>query len=276
MTGPCFLLVDGLDEISDEGARGAFVQQLNTFLDLHPGVSMVVTSREAGFRLVASTVARSCASYRLAEFDDEDITRLTVAWHREVVGDRPQVLKEAQHLAESICQTDRVLRLARNPLLLTTLLLVRRWVGELPQRRTVLYQKAIEVLLMSWNAAAHEKLEPSEALPQLGFLAFRMMKEGVQQISERRLRNDLVEARQQMEDIYAYARIGVDDFIRRVEHRSSLLVQSGHTFEEGRLWCYRARWMREKRARMSALGDGEGSSGQGKPITETGKARQVG
>jgi hypothetical protein len=40
--------------------------------------------------------------------------------------------------------------------------------------------------------------------------------------------------------------------------------------------CYRARWMREKRARMSALGDGEGSSGQGKPITETGKARQVG
>jgi hypothetical protein len=27
--------------------------------------------------------------------------------------------------------------------------------------------------------------------------------------------------------------------------------------------CYRARWMREKRARMSELGDGEGSSGKG-------------
>lgn len=230
------LLVDGLDEISDEGARGAFVHQLYTFLELYPGVGMIVTSREAGFRLVATTVAKLCTCYRLAEFSDEDITRLTVAWHREVIGNKPQVIKDAENLAASIHETDRVRRLARNPLLLTTLLLVKRWVGELPQRRGVLYQKAIEVLLMSWNTTAHEKLEAGEALPQLGFLAFMMMKEGIQQISERRLRAILVKARGQMEDIYAYTRISVDEFIRRVEHRSSLLVQSGHIVEEGRLW----------------------------------------
>ncbi|WP_342375884.1 hypothetical protein NVS55_32035 [Myxococcus stipitatus] len=234
--GSLLLLVDGLDEIGDEGARVAFVQKLHTFLGLNPNVGMVVTSREAGFRAVAAAVARLCARYRLAEFNNKDITRLTVAWHREIVGNTTQVIKDAEELATSICKTDRVLRLARNPLLLTTLLLVRRWVGELPQRRGVLYQKAIEVLLMSWNSSAHEKLEASEALPQLGFLAYTMMKEGVQQISEQRLRAVLADARLQMDDIYAYTRISVEEFVRRVEHRSSLLVQQGHTIEQGRLW----------------------------------------
>lgn len=234
--GSLLLLIDGLDEISDEGPRSAFVRQLHTYLELHPTVSLVVTSREAGFRVVASTVASLCQAYRLAEFSDEEIEHLTVAWHREVVGDKTTVIEQAKRLAASICENDRVQRLAQNPLLLTTLLLVRRWVGELPRQRSVLYQKAIEVLLMSWNREAHEVLETSEALPQLGFLAFTMMKEGIEQVSEQRLRAILNEARQQMEEFLAYARIGIEDFIRRVEHRSSLLVQSGHTLEDGRLW----------------------------------------
>jgi hypothetical protein len=50
------------------------------------------------------------------------------------------------------------------------------------------------------------------------------------------LREILSDARQQMDDLLAYTRDSVDDFIRRVEHRSSLLIQSGHVAEEGRVW----------------------------------------
>ena len=72
--------------------------------------------------------------------------------------------------------------LAVNPLLLTTLLLVRRWIGELPRRRSILYAKAIEVLLMTWNVEGHEPIDDEEAVPQLAYLALRMLSENKKQV----------------------------------------------------------------------------------------------
>jgi hypothetical protein len=60
--------------------------------------------------------------------------------------------------------------------------------------------------------------------------------------------------------------------LQRGSLRRIVRLDIAELFQRSLYECYRARWMREKRARMSALGDGEGSSGQGKPITETGKA----
>ena len=80
-SGNILLLVDGLDEIADEGQRVAFVLQLRTFLATYPAVSVVVTSREAGFRVVGRAMADVCDHYRIADFGEEDIRRLTVAWY---------------------------------------------------------------------------------------------------------------------------------------------------------------------------------------------------
>lgn len=233
--GEALLLIDGLDEISDEGARVSFVSQLRTFLGTYPNASVMVTSRVAGFRIVGGALSAHCRHYRVAEFDDGDITRLTIAWYKEVVGQNPDVVSDAEKLAKIICDTDRVRALATNPLLLTTLLLVKRWVGQLPTRRSVLYGKAIEVLLMTWNVEGYEPIAQEEAIPQLAFVAFTMMKDGVQTISSRRLKQILQMARDQMPEILAYARIGVAEFIQRVELRSSLMILSGHQVEDGTL-----------------------------------------
>jgi predicted NACHT family NTPase len=93
-SGEVLLLVDGLDEISDEGARVSFVNQLRTFLATYPTVSIVVTSREAGFRIVGGALSTHCKHCKVADFDDDDIIRLTLAWHKEVVGDSAEVLGE--------------------------------------------------------------------------------------------------------------------------------------------------------------------------------------
>jgi len=234
--GKVLLLVDGLDEISDEGERIAFIKQLRTFLAIYPTVSIIVTSREAGFRIVGGVLSGYCKHYRIADFDDNDITRLTIAWHREVVGDQERVRLDAEELAKTICETERVRELARNPLLLTTLLLVKRWVGQLPSRRSVLYGKALEVLLMTWNVEGYEPIDQDEAIPQLAFIAFAMMKEGVQRISSRRLTELLRLARKQMPEVLSYARIDVPEFVKRVELRSSILILSGHEIEQGTLY----------------------------------------
>lgn len=233
--GNVLLLVDGLDEISYEGSRVGFVMQLRTFLATYPNVSVVVTSREEGFRIVGGALSAQCRHYRVADFDNDDIKRLTLAWHKEVMGDRPEVREEAEKLAKTICESDRVRQLAKNPLLLTTLLLVKRWVGQLPTRRSVLYGKAIEVLLMTWNVEAHAPMELDEAIPQLAFIAFTMMKEGIQRISLRRLNEVLTLAREQMPEVLGYTRQSVAEFIKRIEYRSSLLMLSGYDIENGTL-----------------------------------------
>jgi hypothetical protein len=234
--GDVLLLVDGLDEISNESDRIRFVIQLRTFLATYPNVNIIVTSREAGFRIVGGALSAQCGHYKVADFDNNDITCLTLAWHKEVMGNKPEVHKEAEKLAKTICKSDRIRQLAKNPLLLTTLLLVKRWVGQLPTRRSVLYGKAVEVLLMTWNVEAHEPMEQDEAIPQLAFVAFTMMKDGVQQISSRRLHEVLNLARKQMPEVLGYARHSVAEFIKQVEYRSSLLMLSGHEIEDGTLY----------------------------------------
>jgi predicted NACHT family NTPase len=234
-SGEVLLLVEGLDEISDTGARAAFVRNLRTFLAVYPSVSLVVTSREAGFRQVAGLLAAVCRHTRLADFDADDIRRLSVAWHREVVGDRPDVIADAEHLASTVADNDRISRLTVNPLLLTTLLLVKRWVGQLPTRRSVLYGKAVEVLLMTWNVEGHDPIEQEEALPQLCYVAYAMMQSGVQKVSRPDLTRLLRDARGQLSAELAFARSGVAEFIERIEHRSSLLMMTGHDVVDGTL-----------------------------------------
>jgi len=234
--GEALLLVDGLDEISDEGARVSFVNQLRTFLATYPNVNIVVTSREAGFRIVGGALSAHCKHYKVADFDDDDIMRLTLAWHKEVVGDSAEVRLEAEKLAKIISGSDRVRQLAKNPLLLTTLLLVNRWVGQIPTRRSVLYGKAIEMLLMTWKVEGYDPIDQEEAIPQLAFVAFTMMNDGVQTVSSRRLKEILLLAREQMPEVLGYARLSVSEFIQRVEFRSSLLILSGHEIEQGTLY----------------------------------------
>lgn len=233
--GQVLLLVDGLDEISDTSERVAFVSQLRTFLARYPSIKVVVTSREVGFRAVAGAVAAICDPHRVAELSGEGVRQLVQAWHREVLGERADVERDAAELADSILMSDRVMRLAVNPLLLTTLLLVKRWVGQLPRKRTVLYQKAVEVLLMTWNVEGHQPIDQDEALPQLAYAAFCMMEARRTQVSANELTLLFREARAAMQEIFAYTRTSVSDFIQRVEERSSLLVLSGHEVIDGSL-----------------------------------------
>ncbi len=191
--GRVLFLVDGLDEIHDDASRSIFVENLEKFLDEYKDTRLIVTSREAGFNLVAPSLARFC--------------------------DR--------------CN-DALRRLAENPLLLTMLLVVKHGAGRLPPDRVSLYGRAVEVLLDTWNIKGHEALNLKEAIPQLACIAFQLMRDGKQTATENELLNLLEEARDKLPQIRRYAKDTAYEFLKRVELRSSLLLEAGHQLEAGR------------------------------------------
>src|SRR5690606_16122167 len=88
-----------------------------------------------------------------------------------------------RELIAALQASSRISQLASNPMLLTTLALVKRKVGKLPSRRTKLYEEAVGVLL-NWNPTVYDPIDEREAIPQLGYVAYEMCRRGIQRIAE--------------------------------------------------------------------------------------------
>lgn len=226
--GSALLLIDGLDEISEDRHRIAFVNQLRTFVATYPNINIIVTSREAGFRVVAGSLATYCSHYTLSKLNNVEIEVLCVKWHMAIIDVSDKTINDAKSLSALILSDNRLRVLAENPLLLTTLLFVKRWAGYLPTKKSVLYQEMIKLLLVTWNVEGHEQLDIDEAEPQLAYVAYWMTFHGKQTITEKDLKDCLISARKQMPEILSFTRVSPSDFIKRVESRSSLLIMSGH------------------------------------------------
>jgi hypothetical protein len=177
---------------------------------------------------VAGSLASYCENYTVSNLIDTEIEELCLKWHKAIIDESENTIKESLKLSEIILKDSRIRVLAENPLLLTTLLFVKRWAGYLPTKRSVLYQEMIKLLLVTWNVEGHEILDIEEAEPQLAFVAYWMTKNGQQTISADDLNKCLIDARKQMPEILGYTNINPSEFIKRVESRSSLLILSGH------------------------------------------------
>lgn len=226
--GRVLLLVDGLDEISNEKHRICFANQLRTFVATYPNVRLIITSREAGFRAVTGTIATYCKQYFIRGLEEEQIRLLSLKWHQAILGDSGQVETDSNKLCDTILRDKRIVALAENPLLLTTLLFVKRCVGYLPTKRCRLYEEMIKLLLVTWNAAAHDKLDMDETEPQLAFVAYCMMEQGQQKVTRDKLERYIIEARKELPEILDYTQVSPSKFIEQVEERSSLLIQLGY------------------------------------------------
>lgn len=225
--GRVLLLIDGLDEISVEQHRIIFVNQLRTFIATYPSVRLVITSREPGFRSVAGVMASYCDQYTIADLNAQQIRDLSLKWHEAILNNTDQAKTDSEKVCRIILNDQRILTLAKNPLLLTTLLFVKRWVGYLPTKRCQLYAEMIKLLLVTWNAAAYHRLDLDETEPQLAYVAYQMTKSGQAKITRDKLEQYIIAARRALPDILGYTSITPAKFIDQVEERSSLLIQQG-------------------------------------------------
>ena len=126
---------------------------------------------------------------------------------------------------------------------LTTLALVKRKVGKLPNKRNKLYAEAVSVLL-NWNPRIFQVIEEDEAIPQLEYLAFEMCRRGVQRLTDDEVLDLLDKLRADYPNIRALKRREAHAFLEHLEKRSSILIKSGgiwktNTKQDKTVWEFR-------------------------------------
>jgi hypothetical protein len=230
--GAAILLVDGLDEIVDPVARALFCKRLEQFSIAYPKAPILATSRIVGYREMGSRIGRGFQHLTVAELSSKDKDEFARRWC-ELTETKDRRASSTAELIQDIHSSDRIERLTSNPMLLTTLALVKRKVGKLPSRRSDLYWNAVEVLL-GWRPELDEPLDSYEAIPQLEYLAYAMCDRGVQQINEEDAIELFDRMREEYPKIHAIKSHDSREFLRLLERRTGILVEAGYVRSRGR------------------------------------------
>ena len=232
--GKILVMIDGLDEITNTQVRVKFCQELERTAVRYPDASIVVTSRIVGYRDMPYRMRENFVHGVISELNREHKDLFAKRWievteQRQSLDERK---KREKDLIESLHASDRIERLTGNPMLLTTLALVKRKVGKLPNRRNKLYAEAVGVLL-NWNPDFYATIDENEALPQLEYLAFEMCKRGIQRITDTEIMDLLEKFRQEYPSIRAVRNHTEAEFLALLEARSSILIKAGNIWKKG-------------------------------------------
>jgi hypothetical protein len=231
--GQALLLVDGLDEITNPRVRMMFCQELERTAARYPDAPIVVTSRIVGYRDMPYRMGSGFEHGQIAELNREDKDLFARRWVdvTEQHQSPEERVKRAQELLDALHSSDRIERLTGNPMLLTTVALVKRKVGKLPNKRTKLYAEAVSVLL-NWNPRFYQAIEEDEAIPQLEYLAYEMCQRGVQRLPDDEVLDLLDRLRTEYPNVRSVKRREPQAFLELIEARSSILIKSGGIWDQ--------------------------------------------
>lgn len=223
--GRALLILDGLDEINDPTLRARFCEQMDRIARANNDLPIIVTSRIVGYRELGVKLSASFEHLTLPGFDRDEKDAFARNWCRLV---EPPERREtaAAALIRDIHSNDRIERLTANPMLLTTMALVKRSVGRLPHRRIELYDEAVKVLL-KWRSELDTPLDGREALPQLQYLAYAMCDRGVQRLPKEDALALLAQLREKHPSLREVANHAPEDFLVLVESRTGILMEAG-------------------------------------------------
>ncbi len=182
--GRALLLVDGLDE-APEGLRAQVVRGLARFTSWYPTTAVIVTSRPTGAPGAIESCLPGFQGFRLADLADSEVDEFIDKWcltaetsaRPDSTAAQQQATAAADDLKARIQRSRPVQRIAVNPLLVTILCVVHRFLGRtIPEHRVTLYEKCTDALLYEWDRA---KFPEGAAVGELDANQKRVLLRGV-------------------------------------------------------------------------------------------------
>jgi hypothetical protein len=142
--GKLLILLDGLDEVPSQNLNET-ISQIQNFVDTYHQNRFIASCRIAAYR----GNFRRFSDVAMADFDDEQIQQFINNWFH---GEDDQQAKTGDKCWELLQKPENkaAKELAHTPLLLTFLCLVYDRSQNFPNNRSVLYKKALRILLEEW------------------------------------------------------------------------------------------------------------------------------
>ena len=217
------LIIDGIDEISDERLRILFINELRIFLSIYPQTKVFATSREPGFRIIFDKIMDNFFFFKIRGLRINQIKSIIAKWYRILYPDE-DYSKKLVEMNQIVMDNREIFELARNPLLLLILIDLKFNNQEIPSRRFELYEKIIRTLIETWNLEGFERLDLLRIMSYLSYIAFHMTRQGISSISHQNLINLIRDARQNLQPLTGQSNLSASEFIQRVEYRSFLMM----------------------------------------------------
>lgn len=246
--GACILLLDGLDEVASENDRVFVREALENFVNFYPRNRYVVTSRTVAYKGDAR-LGTSFGVCSVNNMSREQIEEFITRWNRALLSTDKEISADqsarqarayVKGLMDTIDKMPEIGHLAKNPLLLTVILIVHHNRRQLPEQRAELYEECTSVLLGQWDAArpgfAGKELEqfagvdrPMSLSEKRGFLerlALYMHEKEVQEIDQQELVEVIGRRFEELEGIAKYMALeSAGKFVEAITVRSGLLEE---------------------------------------------------
>jgi hypothetical protein len=174
------LLIDGFDEAPPALREGLF-NSLRRLLRDHSDIRVVLTSRPTGAPGEIEKRIERLLPFRLVDLTRDEVSRFIEKWclaaEKSVLLDvreaEREAAKAAHDLKRRLSASFSVQRIAVNPLLVTILCVVHRFLGRtIPEHRVTLYEKCTDALLYEWDRA---KFDEDAAISLLDASAKRLL-----------------------------------------------------------------------------------------------------
>ncbi|GAX36297.1 NACHT domain-containing protein [Nodularia sp. NIES-3585] len=192
--GQCLVMLDGLDEVTNQEERSIISQWVNQQMGEHPKATFILTSRPHGYE--SEILSRVDIVLEVQPFNLAEMKNFIQGWYLQTEinrqqRDKPAVRQDAQtkanDLIEALLQNPAISKMASNPLLVTMIATVHNLLEskDLPKRRVQLYKEICDVLLGKRLTVKKIKLdldaEQNQSLLQM--IALDLMQRGTQKFT---------------------------------------------------------------------------------------------
>jgi len=157
--GKCVVMLDGYDEVADREERAIVARWVEAQMERYGESRFLITSRPHGFR--EHPIDR-VTMIEVQPFDVPQMRAFVDHWYlaHEIAasgksdeGVRTEARRQANDFLRRLSGVPDIRKLTDNPLLLTMIVTVHRYRGQLPGRRVELYSEICDVLLGHWRGS---------------------------------------------------------------------------------------------------------------------------
>lgn len=195
-SGTTFILVDDLDEVKTIPLRNSVKSKIDEFI-ADPAFEdnrIVLTTRIVGYE--KDGITGTFPHFVVKELTNTQIEAFITQWYKAIHSEMPgdvDVETETSQLLAAITSNNGIQQMARNPLLLTIIALMKWQVRTLPERRVRLYEVATETLIQSWPQT-HRNIDLEEHFVRewLAPIAFHMLSSETSSLIDEYLLFDLL------------------------------------------------------------------------------------